>query len=195
MIRRPPRSTLFPYTTLFRSRPIRLDDQNRKGFLGHEAPANRSALEIKFVRAVARFSEQHKSRIAIQLQQWIVIARFTCEGLGDFTNQFSVCHCWLLICLARSLARLWSAACAHHHRSFARNLRNTGPRLGRTPACSGRLSHPLPERSLCTCLADQQVPRRRSLLHRFGAALSPLRAWSRRWPIRHRPASRSYRAI
>src|SRR5256885_5142570 len=28
MIRRPPRSTLFPYTTLFRSRPARLPDDN-----------------------------------------------------------------------------------------------------------------------------------------------------------------------
>src|SRR3712207_7137977 len=27
MIRRPPRSTLFPYTTLFRSRPIRIERQ------------------------------------------------------------------------------------------------------------------------------------------------------------------------
>src|SRR2546430_10085402 len=27
MIRRPPRSTLFPYTTLFRSRPVHRDDQ------------------------------------------------------------------------------------------------------------------------------------------------------------------------
>src|SRR3989338_5451006 len=28
MMRRPPRSTLFPYTTLFRSRPAGLDDQS-----------------------------------------------------------------------------------------------------------------------------------------------------------------------
>src|SRR2546428_5148240 len=30
MIRRPPRSTLFPYTTLFRSELLRLDEQRRK---------------------------------------------------------------------------------------------------------------------------------------------------------------------
>src|ERR1039457_7536840 len=29
MIRRPPRSTLFPYTTLFRSQVVRLDDHRR----------------------------------------------------------------------------------------------------------------------------------------------------------------------
>src|SRR3989449_4599424 len=31
MIRRPPRSTLFPYTTLFRSRSRKVSDQNSKG--------------------------------------------------------------------------------------------------------------------------------------------------------------------
>src|SRR5690348_18003457 len=31
MLRRPPRPTLFPYTTLFRSRPARLDDVHHRG--------------------------------------------------------------------------------------------------------------------------------------------------------------------
>src|SRR2546426_3396349 len=35
MIRRPPRSTLFPYTTLFRSRPLRAEEP-RRGF--HQGP-------------------------------------------------------------------------------------------------------------------------------------------------------------
>src|SRR5256885_6582519 len=34
MIRRPPRSTLFPYTTLFRSRPLRT--MERYGLVDHE---------------------------------------------------------------------------------------------------------------------------------------------------------------
>src|SRR3712207_8729726 len=38
MIRRPPRSTLFPYTTLFRSRPGLLVD-HRRPHLGHVAGA------------------------------------------------------------------------------------------------------------------------------------------------------------
>src|SRR2546430_4701064 len=33
MIRRPPRSTLFPYTTLFRSRPRRRQDRVRAGIV------------------------------------------------------------------------------------------------------------------------------------------------------------------
>src|SRR3712207_8656952 len=42
MIRRPPRSTLFPYTTLFRShRPRRCEEQRKR-----EAEANPSAVEI-----------------------------------------------------------------------------------------------------------------------------------------------------
>src|SRR3989441_10305575 len=35
MIRRPPRSTLFPYTTLFRSRPARAADRERPAEKGH----------------------------------------------------------------------------------------------------------------------------------------------------------------
>src|SRR2546425_8013638 len=34
MIRRPPRSTLFPYTTLFRSRRARQDQVERRGAVG-----------------------------------------------------------------------------------------------------------------------------------------------------------------
>src|SRR5258708_10200917 len=54
MIRRPPRSTLFPYTTLFRS-PIRLD-------LGamHEAPRVRIE-RIAPVQRAAVVPDQHRS--------------------------------------------------------------------------------------------------------------------------------------
>src|SRR2546422_5940152 len=51
MIRRPPRSTLFPYTTLFRSHGLRLDDETAhadrdrvadRPFLHHAAQQDRS---------------------------------------------------------------------------------------------------------------------------------------------------------
>src|SRR2546430_2846058 len=41
MIRRPPRSTLFPYTTLFRSGHVRLPDRRRPG-----RPALPASLEV-----------------------------------------------------------------------------------------------------------------------------------------------------
>src|SRR5258708_27623151 len=39
MIRRPPRSTLFPYTTLFRSQPVRQSHESG-GALPHHGPGN-----------------------------------------------------------------------------------------------------------------------------------------------------------
>src|SRR2546429_5273942 len=39
MIRRPPRSTLFPYTTLFRSQPPRVARSGGPGRVGSRAPA------------------------------------------------------------------------------------------------------------------------------------------------------------
>src|SRR5437588_8164497 len=38
MIRRPPRSTLFPYTTLFRSRPLSFREHGLHGLLDQLAP-------------------------------------------------------------------------------------------------------------------------------------------------------------
>src|SRR3712207_7878432 len=45
MIRRPPRSTLFPYTTLFRSVPARVPEPaHREAELGHQAVAERGGV-------------------------------------------------------------------------------------------------------------------------------------------------------
>src|SRR5438876_8631716 len=58
MIRRPPRSTLFPYTTLFRSRLPRLDellpDVDRLGVTGHVQEAFRD-------RKSTRLNSSHPS--------------------------------------------------------------------------------------------------------------------------------------
>src|SRR5437588_1542917 len=61
MIRRPPRSTLFPYTTLFRSKPRLRADRDagvRSGQAGHPARggADRRAVD-------ARRSEEHTSEL------------------------------------------------------------------------------------------------------------------------------------
>src|SRR2546427_3716060 len=60
MIRRPPRSTLFPYTTLFRSRPVPADGPgDRVG-----GPGSRQVGERR-VPAVVR-SEEHTSELQSQ---------------------------------------------------------------------------------------------------------------------------------
>src|SRR5256885_8633212 len=58
MIRRPPRSTLFPYTTLFRSGLEDLDDLLRGGL---DAAADRG--RVGAGRDVAQRSEEHTSEL------------------------------------------------------------------------------------------------------------------------------------
>src|SRR3712207_7722590 len=53
MIRRPPRSTLFPYTTLFRSRP----DQHRDERAGVPGPVQRH-LDRQHPRVVGRLADE-----------------------------------------------------------------------------------------------------------------------------------------
>src|SRR3712207_7460530 len=60
MIRRPPRSTLFPYTTLFRSPPIRT--RSRTSSRARRGPASR--------RSRTGRSEEHTSEL--QSRQYIV---------------------------------------------------------------------------------------------------------------------------
>src|SRR5690349_23479201 len=55
MIRRPPRSTLFPYTTLFRSGPWQLRAHSRR-----PQPANTSSSEVA---SRIRRSEEHTSEL------------------------------------------------------------------------------------------------------------------------------------
>src|SRR3712207_7327049 len=67
MIRRPPRSTLFPYTTLFRSRPAgRQRGQPRRGRQqrGHQRRGVQHLLEV------------------VQHQQELLVAQVGPEGLG-----------------------------------------------------------------------------------------------------------------
>src|SRR3712207_8825719 len=82
MIRRPPRSTLFPYTTLFRSRPgdrapeaahaVRLPDRlgpgARSGLRG--GGMGQGARPPADLRADARRSEEHTSEL--QSRQYLV---------------------------------------------------------------------------------------------------------------------------
>src|SRR2546430_13434447 len=80
MIRRPPRSSLFPYTTLFRSRPARLRDGIRPGASDPDSrtvPCTRVHLLVmprthrpshtnQHARHLARRSEEHTSELQSQ---------------------------------------------------------------------------------------------------------------------------------
>src|SRR5438270_10307071 len=61
MIRRPPRSTLFPYTTLFRSRQWRKMSENAFGFVCHS-----SVTSCMNHGRIQRRSEEHTSELQSQ---------------------------------------------------------------------------------------------------------------------------------
>src|SRR2546430_16201482 len=69
MIRRPPRSTLFPYTTLFRSHMLRLQEQDAPAALAyrrldeaHPSPANDAG--VHHPREVGHVPHEHAQRAA-----------------------------------------------------------------------------------------------------------------------------------
>src|SRR2546430_11485776 len=61
MIRRPPRSTLFPYTTLFRSQAVGIGEADDKGGDHLALPANRNGRQRLMIR-----SEEHTSELQSQ---------------------------------------------------------------------------------------------------------------------------------
>src|SRR2546422_7107891 len=70
MIRRPPRSTLFPYTTLFRSHPdlgVRLDQVAAPDPLGHEDLVGRPAANGSKSDQEPYRSEEHTSELQSRL--------------------------------------------------------------------------------------------------------------------------------
>src|SRR2546426_1835823 len=62
MIRRPPRSTLFPYTTLFRSFQL-LDLSRKTGLLRVTSELRHNAGTISFEGGAIRRSEEHTSEL------------------------------------------------------------------------------------------------------------------------------------
>src|SRR2546422_6301643 len=70
MIRRPPRSTLFPYTTLFRSSPaLHPSNAHALGVPSRPARANRHdpGVAYLYVDACKRRSEEHTSELQSRL--------------------------------------------------------------------------------------------------------------------------------
>src|SRR3712207_7830879 len=70
MIRRPPRSTLFPYTTLFRSTAV-MDDSGKPGrAVDRELAASRRWAAHPLGRSAVSRSEEHTSEL--QSRQYLV---------------------------------------------------------------------------------------------------------------------------
>src|SRR3712207_7079681 len=91
MIRRPPRSTLFPYTTLFRSRPF-VGGCRPSGGRARSLPPRRGTLIVRFstlrpapvTRGDAR-SEEHTSEL--QSRQYIVCRLLLEKKKADNTRE------------------------------------------------------------------------------------------------------------
>src|SRR2546430_9664829 len=101
MIRRPPRSTLFPYTTLFRSiLTIKFEGQQSSGFLGEAAPLqirdpqkfrrqlyvhgfHSSKLDRKSTRLNSSHSQISYAVFCLKKKKWISRARaLDCDRLA-----------------------------------------------------------------------------------------------------------------
>src|SRR2546422_5646429 len=81
MIRRPPRSTLFPYTTLFRS--VRLE-------LAQLRPLVQLALVERFARHAERRSEEHTSELQSRLH---LVCRLLLEKKKQTHGNPILYHC------------------------------------------------------------------------------------------------------
>src|SRR3712207_8148350 len=97
MIRRPPRSTLFPYTTLFRSLRVRLEDKEVIwGFHWRGAPDEAAAEQA--VRRVAEEaqaeglvrSEEHTSEL--QSRQYLVCRLLLEKKKNTTRRQYHLIH-------------------------------------------------------------------------------------------------------
>src|SRR5688572_32411281 len=67
MIRRPPRSTLFPYTTLFRSRRRQIADEGRKRGSGCQHVAERDARPKRLAGAAQDVAQGKRDRKSTRL--------------------------------------------------------------------------------------------------------------------------------
>src|SRR5438105_15235421 len=78
MIPRPPRSTLFPYTTLFRSLVARCLEAGAAGYIMKDAPASQLLYAIETVRKGERYlsPRDRKSTRLNSSHEWISYAVF-----------------------------------------------------------------------------------------------------------------------
>src|SRR5256886_13836801 len=90
MIRRPPRSTLFPYTTLFRSRLLDLELEGVDGVIARDRPGGEVGVAAE--QGVERASQgvlglaRHGQELGLQLRQVVVEVAGWRRGGGAHTE-------------------------------------------------------------------------------------------------------------
>src|SRR2546430_10684031 len=100
MIRRPPRSTLFPYTTLFRS--------HQNYFLLQAKPENLLDAQAKIV---LMRSEEHTSEL--QSQSNLVCRRLLEKKITVFDRAFVAAHCHIMLSVTSGcMCRVVPSHCA-----------------------------------------------------------------------------------
>src|SRR3712207_7078287 len=96
MIRRPPRSTLFPYTTLFRSFTAHFRDNARVAYEGIRADALTTDQQVTLVQLIETYvrSEEHTSEL--QSRQYLV-CRLLLEKKKTNDEMIITCYITLLM--------------------------------------------------------------------------------------------------
>src|SRR2546429_6287846 len=91
MIRRPPRSTLFPYTTLFRSLPLGNGRLRRWTGMasGYGKGAARYSAEVRGAKRDRRRSEEHTSELQSRLH---LVCRLLLEKKKQQYTPMNVCR-------------------------------------------------------------------------------------------------------
>src|SRR2546429_6432587 len=90
MIRRPPRSTLFPYTTLFRSLQQALPVQSLPGFDEGLASVQDAAAQLAAPLLLQGRSEEHTSELQSRLH---LVCRLLLEKKKKTSTAFAVAEC------------------------------------------------------------------------------------------------------
>src|SRR5260370_3700557 len=98
MIRRPPRSTLFPYTTLFRSRAVRQHQSRSRGTAGHRSDLHGGAAPSRGTWRLAVRSEEHTSELQSHLN---LVCRLLLEKKKKVSTRRSVGQTCVMTCGTR----------------------------------------------------------------------------------------------
>src|SRR3989454_7465112 len=99
MIRRPPRSTLFPYTTLFRSIAVRCDDSNMRGVRASQLRRDADLSSDDNVRLLIDSFDDRRSafvldRKSTRLNSSHLVISYAVFCLKKKKKSISIIHIW-----------------------------------------------------------------------------------------------------